>query len=125
MKFKNENQNQNSELKSKIKNENQDSKSNLKNENENQKPNVDLKIEIKDEDSNLKFDYQTVILWLIANGQVPQALKDLQSYILSDHKEQEYDIRNYRATLNLISKISNEATVVDLCNDTLDFPHLP
>lgn len=110
MKFKNENQNQNSELKSKIENENQESNLKFKNEKQN---------------SNLKFDYQTVILWLIANGQVPQALKDLQFYILSDHKEQEYDIRNYRATLNLISKISNEATVVDLCNDTLNFPHLP
>ena len=104
MKFKNENQNQNSELKSKIENENQES---------------NLKIENEKQNSNLKFDYQTVILWLIANHKVLDALKDLQNYILGDYKEQKYDIANYRQTLILISKITNDNTIKDIVDDTL------
>lgn len=106
-----------------MKNENQnsESKSKMKNENQIRHPNTGLKIE--NENSDLEWNYQTVILWLITNHKVPEALKDLQSYILSDYKEQKYDIANYRQTLKLISKISNEAGVVDLCNDTLEFPH--
>lgn len=120
MKFKNENQNQNSELKSKIENENQDSKSNLKNENEIRKPNAGLKIKIEDENPNLEWNYQTIILWLIANHKVPEALKDLQNYILGDYKEQKYDIANYRQTLILISKITNDNTIKDIVHDTLN-----
>lgn len=68
----------------------------------------------------LTWNYEHVVLWLITNHKVPEALKDLQNYILNDHKEQEYDIANYRQTLILISKITNDNTIKDIVHDTLN-----
>lgn len=102
MKFNNENQN--SELKSNIENENRNQESNLKMENENENP---------------KWDFDNVICWIRDNGLTLEAIHTLVVYTYGDVKELKKLKANYRETLKLISKITNDNTIKDIVDDTL------
>lgn len=102
MKFNNENQNHNSKSKTKIENENQDSKSNLKIENEN---------------SKWHFDY--VIAWLVSNNYTIDAINVLIPILIKTAKSLDEENSEYKETLRLISKITNDNTIKDIVSDTI------
>lgn len=102
MKSNNENQNQKLESKTKIENENQDSKSNLKIENENSKWN---------------FDY--AIAWLVSNNYTVAAINVLIPLLIQTAKSLAEEKSEYKETLRLISKITNDNTIKDIVIDTI------
>lgn len=102
MKSNNENQYQKLESKTKIENGNQDSKSNLKIENENSKWN---------------FDY--VIAWLISNHYTIDAINVLIPLLIQTVKSLDEKNSEYKETLRLISKITNDNTIKDIVSDTI------
>ena len=102
MKFNNENQNQKLESKTEIENENQDSKSNLKIENE-----------------NAKWNFDNVIWWIRTSGLALEVIHALVVYTYGEMKELKESRADYKETLRLISKITNDNTIKDIVSDTI------
>lgn len=102
----------------KIKNENekQESKTNIENENQNQESN--LKMEIENE--NPKWDLLNTISWIHSNGYCLEAIEVLLKLLKLDVAVMQKDKQNYRNTLILISKITNDNTIKDIVDDTLN-----
>lgn len=102
----------------KIKNENEkrESKTNIENENQNQESN--LKMEIENENQDWNFD--SVICWIRDNGLTLEAISTLVVYTYGDIKELKKCKADYKDALSLISKITNDNTIKDIVDDTLN-----
>lgn len=87
-----------------IENENRNPKSNLKMENENQ---------------NREWNFENAIGWIWANGYCLEAMSALLSFVKYDVSEIKTECANYKATLNLISKITRDGQTKEIVRDTL------
>ena len=102
MKSNNENQNQKLESKTKIENENQESNSKMEIENENQ-----------------DWNFDNVIWWLYINGYTLDAISNLIGFLKIEEAELKRDKANYKNTLRLIAKTTNDNTIKDIVDDTI------
>lgn len=99
----------------KIKNENekQESKTNIENENQNQESNLKMENESQD------WNFDNVIWWLYINGYTLDAISNLIGFLKIEEAELKRDKANYKNTLRLISKITNDNTIKDIVSDTI------
>lgn len=102
-------------MKNKNENEKQEPKTNIENENQNQESN--LKMEIENESQDWNFD--NVIWWIYINGYTLDAISNLIGFLKIEEAELKRDKANYRNTLRLISKITNDNTIKDIVSDTI------
>lgn len=102
----------------KFNNENQkiESKTNIENENQNQESK--LKMEIENENQDWNFD--NVIWWLYINGYTLDAISNLIGFLKIEDAKLKQDKANYKNTLRLISKITNDNTIKDIVSDTIN-----
>lgn len=84
-------------------------------ENENLNSNSNLKIENESQDWN----FDNVIWWLYINGYTLDAISNLIGFLKIEEAELKRDKANYRNTLRLISKITNDNTIKDIVSDTI------
>lgn len=89
---------------------------NIENENQNQDWNLKMEIENKNQDWN--FDH--VIWWLYINGYTLDAISNLIGFLKIEEAELKRDKANYKNTLSLIAKITNDNTIKDIVDDTLN-----
>lgn len=85
-------------------------------ENENRNPESNLKME----NENREWNFENAIGWIWANGYCLEAMSALLSFVKYDVSEIKTERANYRATLNLISKIARDGQIKEIAKDTLD-----
>lgn len=76
-----------------------------------------MKTEIKNENQNWNFD--NVIWWIRNSGLALDAIHALVVYTYGEMKELKKCKADYKETLRLISKITNDNTIKDIVDDTL------
>ena len=82
---------------------------------ENENPKSNLKIENR----NQEWNFDNVIWWIQNSGLALKAIHALVVYTYGEMRELEKCEAEYRATLRLISKITNDNTIKDIVDDTL------
>lgn len=85
-------------------------------ENENLNSNSNLKIENENQDWN----FDNVIWWIRNSGLALEAIHALVIYTYGEMKELKEHKADYKETLRLISKITNDNTIKDIVDDTLN-----
>lgn len=85
---------------------------------ENENPKSNLKIE--NENKNQDWNFDNVIWWIRNSGLALEAIHALVVYIYEEMKELKECKADYKETLRLISKITNDNTIKDIVDDTLN-----
>ena len=89
----------------------------MKIENENSKSNL----KIGNENKNQEWNFDNVIWWIQNSGLALEAIHALVVYTYGEMKElKERKADYYKETLRLISKITNDNTIKDIVDDTLN-----
>lgn len=88
----------------------------MKIENENSKSNL----KIENENKNQEWNFDNVIWWIRNSGLALEAIHALVVYIYEEMKELKERKADYKETLRLISKITNDNTIKDIVDDTLN-----
>ena len=88
----------------------------MKIENENSKSNL----KIENENKNQERNFDNVIWWIRNSGIELEAIHALAVYIYEEMKELKECKADYKETLRLISKITNDNTIKDIVDDTLN-----
>lgn len=84
--------------------------------NQNQESNLKMEIENK----NSKLDLLNAISWIHSNGYCLEAIESLLKLLKFDMAVMQRDKQNYRNTLGLIAKITNNNVIKDIVDDTLN-----
>lgn len=74
---------------------------------------------MKIENENSKWNFDNVIWWLYINGYTLDAISNLIGFLKIEDAELKQDKANYKNTLRLISKITNDNTIKDIVSDTI------
>lgn len=85
---------------------------------ENENPKSNLKIE--NENKNQDWNFDNVIWWIRNSGLALEAIHSLVVYTYGEMKELKEHKADYKETLRLISKITNDNTIKDIVDDTLN-----
>lgn len=87
------------------------------NENKNQK--IESKSNLKIENENSKWNFDYAIAWLVSNNYTVDAINVLIPLLIQTVKSLDEKNSEYKETMRLISKITNDNTIKDIVSDTI------